>query len=110
MSVLKKLLALPIGIILVGIFYQFVSIPIVPCIAVYISAHLLADAHKITRWIILLCTSLFGIYLFGFQTLSAIKFYPQYGNIIAIVFDVATIISFIGAFITNIKATKQLTH
>jgi len=108
-NIIKTITAFILGLVALLLFYYFVSIPILPCITVYITS--LAFAENKPSKLRTLSISIFGllaISLYGINTLGMIKYYPEYGNAFSILFSSLTIFAFIGATIANLIIRNNL--
>ena len=107
------LLGLIAGIVIINFFYLFLSIPLIPCAAVwasfYICLHGYADSSggRIPTKIIVSLVSIVGIIYYGWSLYRTIAFFPQYGNVLAIIFDFLTIIAFISAWVMVLSALSK---
>lgn len=97
MSFLKSIAAFIISLALTIFIYNYISIPIVPAMAIHCCALLFADDKYKFRYFLVVILAIVGVYLYGFNVYYSIAFYPQYRTIIGIIIDIANIFSIIGA-------------
>jgi len=98
MNTIKNLTAFILGIIALFLFYYYVSIPIIPCLSVYITALLFIQSQEKgekLRKITTIVVAVFGGLLYGINAYMMIKTYPQNGNVLGIIFEILTAIAFI---------------
>lgn len=84
--------------IILYLFYTYISIPIVPVFTLYIFIEIINKLECTNKSIIctfFLLLSILCIYIYSYQVYASIKFYPDYGNAISIIFDILTILAFI---------------
>lgn len=97
MGILKSFVAYIIGYVVLLLMYQFVAIPVFPILSIYAAGMLLLSDKglKLRRVLVFLlgCTALF---IYGNQVYNEIIYYPDYGNVLAIIFEFITIFAFIG--------------
>lgn len=107
MEIIKNFLAFIIGLILLLLFYYYVSIPIIPCISVYATSNLFANNSIKSRVFLIIIISLIGIYFYTANAILSIVHYPKYLNIFGIILEFITVFSFLTACITLVKAWKK---
>lgn len=106
---MRSFFAFLIGLVLILLFYYFVSIPILPCVSIFAAALLFVanDRHMRLRMGFIIALTIIAIWIYLNNAISMIRFYPQYGNVLAIIFEFITVLSFVGAGITmSISALK----
>ena len=104
MGIVKSVLAFICGVVALFLFYYFVSLPIVPCLTVYITGELfLSEDGKglRSRMVFVLLLTLLGISFYALNTWGMIRTYPNNGNVLAIIFEVVNVFAFIGAGVMN---------
>lgn len=109
---LKAFGAFWIGLIFMTVCYYYIHIPIVPCLSIHICYHLFlsyqSDDYKLRLFFISLL-ALIGTYFYGFSLYATIRYYPTYGNILAIAADILNVFTIIGAgvFFWNIYLSHK---
>ena len=101
---MKSVLAFICGIVVLFLFYYFVSLPIVPCLAVYITGTLLLseDGKGLRiRLVFVLLLTILGISFYALNTWGMFRTYPNNGNILSIIFEATNVFAFIGAGVMN---------
>ena len=111
-SFLFMLLGLVAGCGAIILCYAFVSIPIVPCAAVWLAGFLCSKAIRgISRAVVVIAkiivaiVALLGIALFGYGVYQSIAFFPEYLNVFGIILNIITVIGFV---VTWIPVSKSL--
>lgn len=107
MGLLKNFFAFIIGIVMIFLFYYLISIPVIPCISIYAIALLFSNSNIKSRIIFIIIGTIIGAYCYGMNAFLSIKYYPEYLNILGIIFELITALSFIGAAIIIISAFKN---
>jgi len=104
MNFFKSIVAFIIGLVLLLLFYYYVSIPLIPAIAIYASATLFLDNRNKNgiRIFFVLILSLIGLAIYGANTYLTIVNYPDFGNIFSIIFGVVNVLAIFGAGVANI--------
>ena len=106
MSVLKSILAFVLSIAVILFCYYHVSIPILPCVAIYIFMPFVDNRtgrfHSVLVWL----AALAGAYLYGANAVLSIIHYPQYLTVFGICAEFLTAFAFIGAAIINASAAR----
>ena len=101
MSFFKSLIAFILGIIMLFAFYYLISIPILPCIYIYVIALFLGDNKLVFRRFFIIIGIILGIYFYGANAILSIINYPEYLNIIGIIFELITCFAILSAGITT---------
>ncbi len=105
MNFIKNIFAFIIGLILTYLFYTYISIPIIPVFTLYIflslSEKFKIENLKITSFFTILLL-LINLYLYGFAIYTSIKYYPNFQNILGIIFEFINEFTFIAWGITFI--------
>lgn len=111
MGILKSFFAFIIGLIALIICYNYIHIPAVVGICIYIPSFLFASNNYSpkARIIFVVILSIIGIYLYSFNIYTSIKYYPQYLTILGIIFEFINVFSIIsaGAFHIFLHATES---
>lgn len=107
MGILKNTFAFIMGTAMIFLFYYLVSIPVIPCVSVYAIATLFANDSTKSRIMFIIVGTIIGVYFFGMNAILSIKYYPEYLNILGIVLEFITAISFIGAAMACISSLKR---
>lgn len=106
MGIIKNFFAFIIGTAMIFLFYYLVNIPVIPCVSIYAIALLFANNSIKSRIMFIILGTIIGVYFYGMNVILSIKYYPEYLNILGIVLEIITTISFIGAatiFVSSIK-------
>ncbi len=102
-----------IGIIVVSIllllliFYVFPAIPLLPAFSVYLCGELSLKFCKKSNLPAISIVTLVALLLYGAQLWGTIRYYPQYGNWLAVVLCVIQILAIIGAFSVNAATARH---
>jgi hypothetical protein len=110
-SILKSIIAFIISIIALLFCYYYISIPVLPCITVYIiSMAFLDDKFSNFRLFLLVLFGIIATLLYGSWSLMAIIHYPDYGNILGIIFLIITTWALIGTSMMHIIIHLSMKH
>lgn len=107
MGIIKNFLAFLIGLVLLLLFYYYVSIPIIPCISVHATSNLFTNNSVKSRIFLIIIISLIGIYFYTANSVLSIIHYPNYLNIFGIILEFITAFSFFTACVTLVRAWKM---
>ena len=116
MGVLKSFLTFILGLVALIFCYYNISIPIVVSICFYIPGMLFLNKHYApkARIFFIILLGIIGAYFYSFNVYYEIKYYPDYGNILAIIFDITNVLAIISAagtmsilHLTELKQLKQ---
>ncbi len=106
-SFMKSFFAFCVGVVLVLIFYYYVSIPVIPCISVHLIALLLNDGNCcFFRRLFVVIGSLLGIICYLMNAILSIVHFPAYSNVFGIIFDFITAFAFLSAGFTMFIGLK----
>lgn len=104
-SFIKSFFAFCVGIVLIFVFYYYVSIPLVPCISIYLIASLLADGKcRSSRRFFVVIGTLLGIVCYLGNAILSIIHFPAYMNILGILFSFITAFVFLSTGVTMFVA------
>ncbi len=108
MAYLKAIVTFAISLLAIYLFYDHVSIPIIPCVSLYPLGLLLrTDAARHLRKVFLVISFLLALFLYGLSIYRSIAFYPAHLSVIGIILEGVTIIAFITSFFFNWGALSQ---
>lgn len=95
---MKSFFAFVIGFAATYIAYRFLKIPVLPSLSVYIVANLFSESRIFSRarMIFIWITALFGAFIWGMDASISIALYPEYLNVLGIVFAVLNVIAYLG--------------
>ncbi|WP_258107028.1 hypothetical protein [Christensenella minuta] len=106
---MRSLFAFLIGLGLLLLFYYFISIPILPCVSIFAAALLFVanDRHMRLRMGFIVSLTVIAIWIYLNNAISMIRFYPQYGSVLAVILEFITIFAFVGVGVSmTISALK----
>lgn len=106
-SFIKSFFAFCVGVVLIFLFYYYVSIPIIPCISIHLIALLLTDEKCLffRRFFVVIGT-LLGIACYLGNAILSITHFPAYLNILGIAFSFVTAFAFLTAGITMLMGLR----
>lgn len=107
MNFIKNIFAFIIGMVALVLFVHFIRIPILPCIYVYIITNLFENDNLKSRRFFVLIGSLIGLFIYSYNAIASIIYYPKYLNVIGIIFEFITAFSILTASIFNYSILKQ---
>ncbi len=119
MGVLKSFLAFLLGLFALIVCYNYISAPVVVCACFYIPGRLFLNKHYApkSRIFFIILLGIIGVYFYSFNVFCSIKYYPDYGNILAIIFDITNVLAIISAagtmsilHLTELKQLEQNKH
>lgn len=105
---LKCVFSFCVGVVLILVFYYYVSIPIIPCISIHLIASLLNDGtfHSLRRFFVIIGT-LLGIACYLGNAILSIIHFPAYMNVWGILFSLATSFAFLSTGFTMFIALRR---
>lgn len=96
MRFFKSILGLIVGVVLLHLFYYLIRIPLIPFLSVYATMYISMmgeSGSKNTFAIVsVIIVGLIGVFFYASSGIASIKYYPQYGNWLAVIFDFLTAI------------------
>lgn len=106
LNILKPILAFVISLAVLMLFYYFFSIPILPCITVYMTVLLFApnpaqpcfSVSRLLRTVVVLLITAIGVFLYAGNLYVVVRT-AEHVNFLFIITEALTAISFIGAFL-----------
>lgn len=109
------LLGLIAGVAVILGFYYLLSIPLIPCVAVWIAFYLSikgilygSRGECVAVRVVTSIVTLVGLFFYGTSLWATIRFFPAFGNVLAIIFDALTVLAFIGAWVvTSASLSKK---
>lgn len=106
-SFVKSFFAFFVGIVLIFIFYYYVSIPVISCISIHLIASLLNDGncHSLRRFFVIV-GALLGITCYLGNAVLSIIHFPAYSNVLGILLDFVTAFAFLSAGFTMFIGLK----
>lgn len=99
-----------IGIIILFIFYSYISIPVIPVFTIYIFVSITLKLNCRNNSILnsfLTLLTIISVLIYSFNIYYKINFYPEYGNIVSIILDIINILSFLSAFFMFFNILKK---
>lgn len=103
MGILKSIAAFILGVVALLLFYCFVSIPILPSISVFVVGSVFNDGSNAKlRNVLIGLFGLLSVALYGANTYLMIRLYPEYGNVLGIIFGCVTTLAFFSATLANL--------
>lgn len=109
-SLLACIVSFIFSIIVLYLFYSYVAIPVIPVFTLYIFMRLSEKLNCSNKYILgffLLVISALSICIYSFQVYASIRYYPTYGNVLSIILDVITVLSFLSASVTFFSLLKE---
>ena len=103
MGTIKSFFAFVLGLIALLFCYNKVFIPFVVSFCYFIPSFLFINKHYAPRariFFIALLT-LIGLFLYGFNIVMSIKYFPQYRSVLGIIIDFINIICILSAGVFN---------
>ena len=98
MSLIKTVSAFIIGIVATYLCYLYISIPVAPCMTVWLVTFLFStEKHLNLRITFSVITGIFGIFLHLFGGIFSIIKDPDYMNVFGIIFSFITAFSYLSA-------------
>ena len=106
-SFIKSIFAFCAGIVLIFIFYYYISIPAIPCVSVHLIALFLNDGNcRFFRKLFVIIGVLLGIACYLGNAILSIVHFPAYSNVLGIIFDFVTAFAFLSAGFTMFVGLK----
>ena len=106
---MKSFGAFLIGLGALYLFYTFIYIPILPIACIYLTALLFVgtDRNLVARRTFIIIITVISVCLYLYNAIGSIVYYPQYGNVLGIVFDFITAFALLGSgIVMAISATR----
>ena len=111
MRFLKSFLGLIVGVVLLHLFYYLIRIPLIPFLSVYATMYvsMIGEYRSKNAFSIvaIILVGLLGVFFYTSSGIASIKYYPQYGNWLAIIFDFLTAIQIaVASYICSVNSWK----